>query len=249
MEKKIKLPEIDLSALLKAGCHFGHRVSKTHPKIRPYLYTSRDGIQIFDLIKTGQLLDQARHFLASLAARGEKIIFVGTKRQAKKVIRQVAKEAQMPYINIRWLGGLLTNWNQMQKRIKRLQTLQEQWEKGEFKQRTKKEQSLIRKEIAGLTKKFGGLVGLKDLPAALFVVDIAREKAAVMEGRRLGIPVVAIVDSNADPTLVDYPIPANDDARKSVELLVKIIGEAITAGRQLAVNRQKEEKSGKEKTD
>jgi len=233
-----KLPEIDLKALLKAGCHFGHRVARTHPKIKPYLYASRDGIQIFDLIQTGQLLDKARQFLAELTAGGGKVIFVGTKRQAKKIIRQVAQKAEMPFVNTRWLGGTLTNWNEMKKRIKKYKELQEQLEGKEFKKRTKREQSLMRKEVVDLREKFGGMADLQKLPEAIFIVDVIREKIAVLEAKQLGIPIVAIVDSNGDPTQVDYPIPGNDDARKSVELLTAIIGEAVEAGAQLAVAKE-----------
>jgi len=236
----IKLPEIDLKALLKAGCHFGHRVARTHPKIRPYLYTSRNKIQIFDLIQTGQLLDEARRFLTKLAAGGDKVIFVGTKRQAKKIIRQVAQKAEMPFVNTRWLGGTLTNWNEMKKRIKKYKELQEQLESKEFKKRTKREQSLMRKEVVDLREKFGGMTSLQKLPEAIFIVDVIREKVAVSEARRLGIPIVAIVDSNGDPTQVDYPIPGNDDARKSVELLTTIIGEAVEAGAQLDAVKESE---------
>jgi len=239
-KESLKLAEIDPRDLLAAGCHFGHRISRTHPKIKPFLYTSRGGVQIFDLIKTAEFLDKARKFIAQKVRDGEKILLVGTKRQARRIIRQVATETGMGFVNTRWLGGTLTNWEEIKKRIKRYQELKEKMEAGAFKKRTKKEQSLLRKELADLREKFEGLVPLEKLPAALFVVDIVREKIAVAEARKMGVPIVAIVDSNGDPSLVDYPIPANDDARKSVELIVKIIGEAIKEAQKLAV--RKEEK-------
>jgi len=240
------LSKVDLKALLEAGCHFGHRVSKTHPKSTRYLYGKRGGVQIFDLIKTAKHLEEARKFLHELAAKGEKVLLVGTKRQAKKVVRKIARETKMPFVHSRWLGGTLTNWSEMSKRIKRLKKLTEQMEEGVFKARTKKEQSLIRKEISDLKEKFGGLQDLKELPAALFIIDISREKIAVTESRFAKIPVVAITDSNTNPTLVDYPIPGNDDARKSIELIANLLGEAILKGKENIVKDKKgDEKDGK----
>jgi len=216
-----------LNDLLEAGCHFGHTVAKTHPKIRPYLYTSRDNIQIFDLIKTRDCLTKACEFLNKLAKEGKPIIFVGTKRQAKKIVQEVAKDAGVYYVTERWLGGTITNWKEIQKRLKFLAKMKEDWEKGVYKKRPKKEQSLIKREIAKMEKLFGGLLGLEELPAALFIVDIKKEKSAVAEAIKENIPVVALVDSNSDPTMVDYPIPANDDALKSINLLVSEVGNAV----------------------
>ncbi|MBL7078496.1 30S ribosomal protein S2 [Candidatus Shapirobacteria bacterium] len=230
LQELTSLSPIDLKALLEAGCHFGHRISKTHPKSIPFLYGKRGGVQIFDLIKTAQYLEEARDFLFKLAAKGEKVLLVGTKRQAKKIIRKIALETKMPFVHNRWLGGTLTNWEEMNKRIKRLKKLTGQIEEGVFKSRTKKEQSLIRKEIVDLREKFGGMSSLEELPSALLVVDIMREKIAVAESRYANIPIVAIADSNTDPGLVDYPIPGNDDARKSIELIVGLLGEAIIKG-------------------
>lgn len=222
-----KLPEIDLKAMLEAGCHFGHRRSKTHPKIKPYLYGVRDGIQIFDLIKTAQCLEEAGRFLARVVSQGEKIIWVGSKRQAKEAIKTAAQETQMPMVINRWLGGTITNWDQIKKQIKKLKKLKKDWEKGVYQSRTKKEQSRVRKTIHQMEKKFGGLVLLTRLPAALVVVDIVREATAVREARMKGIPIVALVDSNANPSLVDYPIPVNDDARKSVSLVISWLAQVV----------------------
>jgi small subunit ribosomal protein S2 len=215
-----------LNDLLEAGCHFGHTIAKTHPKITPYLYTSRDNIQIFDLIKTRDCLQKACIFLNKLAKEGKPIIFIGTKRQAKKIVQEVAKDAGVYYVTERWLGGTITNWKEIQKRLKILAKMKEDWEKGVYKKRPKKEQSLIKKEIGKMDKFFGGLLGLQDLPSALFVVDIKKEKSAISEAIKESIPIVALVDSNSDPTIVDYPIPANDDALKSINLLVSEVGNA-----------------------
>lgn len=215
-----------LNDLLEAGCHFGHTVAKTHPKITPYLYTSRDNIQIFDLIKTRDCLKKACGFLNKLAKKDKPIVFVGTKRQAKKIVQEVAKDAGVYYVTERWLGGTITNWKEIQKRLKLLAKMKEDWEKGVYKKRPKKEQSLIKREIAKMEKFFGGLLGLEELPAALFIVDIKKEKSAVSEAIKENIPIVALVDSNSDPTMVDYPIPANDDALKSINLLVSEVGNA-----------------------
>ena len=217
--------------MLQAGCHFGHTVAKTHPRIRPYLYTSRDGVQIFDLVKTRDQLEKAADFLYQLAKEGKQILFVGTKRQAKKIIRRAAESSQSVWVTERWLGGTLTNWEEIYRRLEVLRKLRQDWEKGAYKKRTKKEQAIIRRKLARLNRFFGGISNLDELPAALFIVDIKREKVAVQEARIMKIPVVAIADSNADPTLVDYPIPANDDALKSIKLLAEEIGRAVAMGR------------------
>lgn len=221
------LPEIDLRKMLEAGCHFGHRVSKTHPKIRPFLYGARGGIQIFDLIKTAQQLKKAGEFIAEFVEKGGKIVFVGTKRQARELVREVATECDMPYVVERWLGGTITNWEQIHQRIEYLNRLREDYQKGVYKKRTKKEQADLRREIARLEKNFGGLKSLDSLPECLFIVDTVREKTAVVEANKKGVKTVAIVDSNADPTLIDYPIPANDDAKKSISFILGWIKEVI----------------------
>lgn len=219
--------EITLKELLEAGCHFGHQVTRWNPKMKPYIFTARDGIHVFDLAKTKEGLETACAFVKDLVSHGGKIIFLGTKRQVKKVIVEVAKEKDMPYVNQRWLGGTFTNWGEIKSRIKRMHELKEKREKGEFKKFTKKERILIDREINKLEKFFGGLVGLEELPEAIFVIDIKREIAAVREANKMGIKVVALVDTNCDPDLVDYVIPGNDDASGSVELVVRKIGEAI----------------------
>jgi small subunit ribosomal protein S2 len=219
--------EITLKELLEAGCHFGHQVTRWNPKMKPYIFTAREGIHVFDLAKTKEGLEAACVFVKDLVSQGGKIIFLGTKRQVKKVIVEVAKEKGMPYVNQRWLGGTITNWGEIRKRIERMQELKEKREKGEYNKFTKKERILIDREISKLEKFFGGLAGLEELPEALFVIDIKREIAAVREANKKGIKVVALVDTNCDPDLADYVIPGNDDASGSVELVVRKIGEAI----------------------
>jgi small subunit ribosomal protein S2 len=231
--------EITLKELLEAGCHFGHQVTRWNPKMKPYIFTAREGIHVFDLAKTKEGLEDACAFVKELLSHGGKIIFLGTKRQVKKVIVEVAKEKGMPYVDQRWLGGTITNWGEIRKRIERMQELKEKREKGEFNKFTKKERILIDREISKLEKFFGGLAGLEELPEALFVIDIKREIAAVREANKMGIKVVALVDTNCDPDLVDYVIPGNDDASGSVELIVRKIGEACNTEAQKKKETQK----------
>jgi small subunit ribosomal protein S2 len=219
--------KISLKDLLEAGCHFGHQSSRWDPKMKPYIFTARDGIHVFDLAKTKEGLEAAMAYVKEITREGKIIIFVGSKRQAKEVIKEVAQSVGMPYVSERWLGGTFTNWEQIKGRIGRLKDLKEKREKGEFKKFTKKERLLIDREIARLEKLFGGIDKLEDLPEAIFVVDTKRELAAVKEANKRGIKVVGLVDTNSDPDLIDYVIPANDDAVKSIELIVKKIGEAI----------------------
>ncbi len=219
--------KISLKDLLEAGCHFGHQASRWNPKMKPYIFTAREGIHVFDLAKTKEGLEEAAAFAKATAAKDGKIVFVGTKRQAKEVVKEVAQSVDMPYVSERWLGGTITNWEQIKKRIKRLKDLKEKREKGEFRRFTKKERILIDREISRLEKLFGGIVDLEDLPEAIFVIDTKKEMAAVREANKKGIKVVALVDTNSDPDLIDYIIPANDDAVKSIELIVRKIGEAI----------------------
>jgi len=224
--------KISLQDLLEAGAHFGHQAQRWNPKMKPYLYGVRDGVHIFDLVKTQEGLKKACEYVQKLTAEGKKIIFVGTKRQAEAIIKEEAKKAGMPWVSKRWLGGTITNWEEIKKRIERLKEMTEKRAKKEYQKYTKKERLLIDREIARLETFFGGLVGLDDLPAAIFVVDTKKEKTAVREAKRKGITVVAIVDSNADPDLVDYVIPANDDAVKAIKLITGAIAEAAKKGRE-----------------
>ena len=227
IKKKAK-SEISLKDLLEAGCHFGHKRSKTNPKIKQYIYLIRDGIAIFNLVQTKKCLEKATAFVKTTVAKGGKIVFIGTKRQAREIVKEEAKRVGMPYVVSRWLGGMITNWEEIKKNsIDKLNSLKKDWQEGKFKKRTKKEQAVIRREINRLEKIVGGVADLDELFTALFVVDVNQERTAIQEARQKGIPVIAIVDSNCDPSLIDYPIPANDDAAKSIQLLIREIGKAI----------------------
>lgn len=233
--------EIALKDLLEAGCHFGHQARRWNPKMKPYLYDVREGIHVFDLVKTKKGLEAASAFAKATASQGGVIVFIGTKRQAKAIIKEEAKKAGIPFVNERWLGGTITNWKQIKKSIKRLQELREKKETGEFKKYTKKENILIDRETARLERFFGGLVGLGSLPEVVFIVDIKKERVVAKEARAEGIKVIGVVDSNADPDLVDYVVPANDDAIGSVKLIVEVMAEAVREGKGLFEKKQKKE--------
>ncbi len=234
--------KVSLKDLLEAGAHFGHQSRRWNPKMKDYLFGVRDGIHIFDLAKTKEGLEKAAGFVKKTAAEGGKIVFVGSKRQAQAIIKEEAKKAGMPYVDQRWLGGTITNWEQIKKRIDRLVERREEREKGIYKKYTKKEQLLIDREIDRLEKKLGGLVGLKELPDALFIIDTKKEESAVKEARMKKIPIVAVIDSNSDPDLVDYVIPANDDAVGTIKLIVSVVGEAAKEGREAWEKKAKKEK-------
>jgi small subunit ribosomal protein S2 len=238
--------KISLKDLLEAGAHFGHQARRWHPKMEPYLFGVRDGIHIFDLAKTKEGLEEAMAFVKKITSEGGLVIFVGTKRQAQAIIKEEAKKASMPFVDNRWLGGTLTNWEQIKKRIEKLVEMKTNREKGEYKKYTKKEQLLIDREIEKLEKKLGGLVSLEGMPAALFVVDTKKEESAVKEANKKGIPVVAIVDSNSNPDLIDYVIAANDDAVGTIKLIVSLIGEAAKKGREAFAKKVKKEKKTNE---
>lgn len=224
---------VSLKALLEAGSHFGHQARRWNPAMKPYIFAERDGVHIFDLVKTREGLEKACAFAGQVAGDGGKVLFIGTKRQAADAVKLAAQRTGMPYVNVRWMGGLLTNFDQVGKSIRKLATLKDQREKGEFKKYTKREQLLIDRQIGKLEKFFGGVAGLNKLPEALFVVDTHREEVAVREAQRVGVPVVGMVDTNGDPGLVDYVIPINDDAVKSIELVVTAMGDAIASPKAL----------------
>lgn len=224
------MPEDELLNMFKMGVHFGHRESKWHPKMSKYIYTARNGIHIIDLEKTESKLKEALDFLRDLASRQGTVLFVGTKRQAREIVKKYAQSVKMPYIIERWVGGILTNFSVVSKMIKKYRDLKGQEAHGELKKYTKKEQLDFQKEIQQLEKLMGGVENLEKLPQALFVIDIGYEKTAVREARKKGIPVVAIVDTNNNPELVDYPIPANDDATKSIDLITSLITDGLKKG-------------------
>ena len=240
MKKAKTETKIELKDLLDAGCHFGHQSQRWNPKMESFLYGIRDGVHIFDLAKTKEGLEKAIEFIKELASQGGKIIFVGTKRQAQAIVKEEALRIKMPFIVERWLGGLLTNFEVIKKSIDKLKDLKEQKASGELKKYTKKENILIDREIARLERFFGGLADLKELPAALFIVDIKKEQAALREAAKKNIPVIAVVDSNVDPDLVDWAIPANDDAIGSIKLIVSLIAEAVNSGQKIAEKKTKE---------
>lgn len=218
---------IDVKDLLKAGCHLGHKKSKTHPKTKENIYMVRNGIAVFDLPNSIKLLEKACNFIHGEVKDGKKIAMVGTKRQAKEVVKRVATELNLPYVTARWLGGTVSNWDQIKKNIEKLNNYKEGMKEGKFDKNTKKERSMMRKDMARLERMVGGLSGLDSLFDVLFVVDAGFEKTAVRETRAKGIAVVAIVDSDTDPRVVDWPIPLNDDNVKSVSIIVEEIGKAI----------------------
>ena len=219
---------IGIKELLDAGVHFGHQTKRWSPKMKPFIFDARNGIHIIDLSKTLNQLEAACNFLAATVGKGGKVLFVGTKKQAQQAIRDTAKESGQFYVTERWLGGTLTNFATLKRSINRLKEIQKMEADGTINKYVKQEQSVIRREAARLIKFFEGIQAMDKLPAALFVVDIKREHNAVAEARRLKIPLVAIVDTNCDPDLVDYPIAGNDDAIRSVRMILATIGQTVT---------------------
>ncbi len=223
---------ISMKQLLEAGVHFGHQTRRWNPKMSEYIYTERNGIYIINLQKTVKKIVEAYDFIKEVAESGESILFVGTKNQAQDSIKEEAERVGMYYVNARWLGGMLTNFKTIQKRIERLNQLKKMEEDGTFDLLTKKEATKLKLEIEKLEKYLGGIKDMKKLPGALFVVDPRKEKIAVAEAHKLGIPVVAIVDTNCDPDEVDYVIPGNDDAIRAVKLIASTMANAIIEGNQ-----------------
>lgn len=226
-----KSPEFDLTALLEAGCHFGHQVKRWHPKMKKWIYMEKNGVHIFDLVKTAGQMKLAYNYAYKLGKENKVLVFVATKKQAREVVRAEAERVGAMYITSRWLGGLLTNWEQVKKSLKRMIDLQEGLKTGKFSKYTKYEQLQMEKEANRLERFFGGIRSLKNEPDALFIVDPIREKVAIKEANLVGAPVVALIDSNGDPRKVDLAIPANDDAVKSIELIVKAMADGFEAGR------------------
>ena len=219
---------IGIKELLDAGVHFGHQTKRWNPKMKPFIFDSRNGIHIIDLSKSLTQLQAACDFLSSAVSKGGKALFVGTKKQAQQAVKETAKECGQYYVTERWLGGTLTNFATIKRSIARLKQIEKMEADGTINQYVKQEQSVIRREAARLVKFFDGIRSMEKLPGAMFVVDIKREHNAVAEARRLKIPVVAIVDTNCDPDLVDYPIAGNDDAIRSVRMILATIGQVVT---------------------
>ena len=223
---------VSMKQLLECGVHFGHQTRRWNPKMKPYIFTERNGIYIIDLQKTVKGLERAYDFVREVAKSGGSILFVGTKRQAQDPIREEALKAGQYYINQRWLGGLLTNFATIRRRVTRMVELQEMEENGTINRYPKKEIIQLRKEREKLEKYLSGIKDMKDIPDALFVIDPRRETIAVLEAHKLGIPVISIVDTNCDPDVIDYPIPGNDDAIRAIELVVGLMANAFIEGRQ-----------------
>ena len=223
---------VSMKQLLEAGVHFGHQTRRWNPKMAAYIYTERNGIYIIDLQKTVKKLEEAYNFVRDLAANGQSILFVGTKKQAQDAIKEEAERVGQYYVNARWLGGMLTNFRTMRTRIDRLAQLRKMQEDGTFAMLPKKEVIKHQGEIEKLEKYLGGVKDMKKLPGALFIVDTRKERNAIAEAHRLGIPVVAIADTNCDPDEIDYPIPGNDDAIRAIKLISSVMANAMIEGRQ-----------------
>lgn len=223
---------ISMKQLLEAGVHFGHQTRRWNPKMKRYIFTERNGIYIIDLQKTVKKVEEAYNFTKNLAAEGGKILFVGTKKQAQDSVKEEAQRSGMYYVNQRWLGGTLTNFETIQKRIKRLKDIEKMQENGTFDVLPKKEVVQLKKELERLEKFLGGIKDMKDLPDALFIIDPRKERIAVAEARKLNIPIIGIVDTNCDPDEIDVVIPANDDAIRAVKLLTSKMADAILEAKQ-----------------
>ena len=222
---------VAMKQLLEAGVHFGHQTRRWNPKMKPFIFTDRNGIHIIDLQQTVTRLNEAYRYVAQLAGNGESILFIGTKKQAQEAVEREAIRAGQYFVNQRWLGGMLTNFQTIQLRIRYLRDLEKRKEQGEFERMTKKEALKLQDEIDRLQRIFGGIKEMRRLPSAVFVVDTRKEHTAVLEARRLEIPVIALADTNCDPDEMDYPIPANDDAIRAVALLCSKIADAAIEGR------------------
>ena len=235
------MPRVELQTLLEAGAHFGHLTRRWNPKMKPYIFMERNGIHIIDLKKTQELLDAAFNAVSNIVAEGKRPLFVGTKTQASDVVEQEAKRCNAFYVTERWLGGMLTNFSTIRKSVKRLTNIEKMETDGTFDNITKKERLFLTRERDKLQEVLSGVVDMSRLPGIVYVVDIKKEAIAVKEARRLGIPVVAIVDTNTDPELIDYPIPANDDALKTVQVITRVIADAVAEGMERSSARQAEE--------
>jgi len=238
---------ISMKALLESGVHFGHRTNKWDPRMKPYIFTERNGIHIIDLQQTVKLLNQAFTVIRDTVAAGGTVLFVGTKRQAQETIAEEAARCGMPYVTERWMGGMLTNWSTMYKRIQELERLQGVRDSDEINRLTKKEGLLIEREITRLQTRLSGSISMKRRPDLLFIIDVGREESAVHEANLLNIPIVALVDTNCNPQHVDYVIPSNDDAIRAIKLLVAKIADAVLEGKAMRKEDEPEQPEGEAK--
>lgn len=235
--------------LLDAGVHFGHLTRKWNPKMAPYIFMEQNGIHIIDLNKTEAKLEEAKNAIRNIAKSGRKIMFVATKKQAKEIIVEHAQKANMPYITERWLGGMLTNFQTVRRSIKRMQNIDRMNNDGTFERINKKERLMLGREREKLSRMLGGIEDMSKLPGAIFIIDVKREHIAIAEALRLGIPTFALVDTNSDPSNVDFPIPGNDDASKSIQIIVSEITDAIMEGLQERRREKPEEETVETKTE
>lgn len=231
---------ISIRELLEAGVHFGHQTKRWNPRMKPYIFGARNGIYIIDLAKTARMFDEAYRFLNRTVAQGGKVLFIGTKKQAQEIVRREAERCEMPYVNNRWLGGMLTNFTTIRGSVQRLLDLEKMQQEGKFGYLTKKEVLTLERDIEKLNRSLGGIKDLKALPAAIFVIDVKKEHIAVHEARRLGIPIVAIVDTNCDPEGIQYVVPGNDDALKSIQLFASRVADGCLEGRHMSRDNSRE---------
>ncbi len=235
------MPRTELAELLAAGAHFGHLSRRWNPKMKPFIFMERNGIHIIDLKKTQELLEDAANAISNIAAEGKRILFVGTKKQAKEIIQSEAKRCGVDYVTERWLGGMLTNFTTIRKSVKRLNNIEKMETDGTFDKLTKKEILHLTREKEKLQKVLDGVVDMTRLPGAVYVVDVKKEAIAVKEAAKLSIPIIAIVDTNCDPEGITYPIPANDDAIKSIQAITKVIADPVIEGKARAKAAELEE--------
>lgn len=241
------MPSELIKQLLESGVHFGHKTSRWNPKMKKYIFGQRSGIYIIDLEKVEECLNKASDFLLDIASKGEMVLFVGTKKQAQEVVLQEAMRCGMYYVTERWLGGLLTNFATIKKSINRLKEIEKMKTDGTYEKLTKKEVARLEKELAKLKRDFSGIVQMERMPAALFVVDTKKEETAVKEANRLSIPVIGVIDTNSNPDRIAFPIPANDDATKSIKLVASLVADAIIEGRKRFLSYLSESGVGLEK--
>ncbi|MEO1403279.1 MAG: 30S ribosomal protein S2 [Cyanobacteria bacterium J06635_1] len=224
------MPVVSLADLLQSGVHFGHQTRRWNPKMDPYIFTARNGVHIIDLVQTAQLIEDAYGFVKSASEKGQKFLFVGTKRQAAGIVAQEASRCGAYYVNQRWLGGMLTNWSTIKTRVDRLKELERMQETGALALRPKKEAAVLRRELEKLQKYLGGIKLMRRIPDVVVIIDVKREYNAVQECQKLGLPIVSLLDTNCDPDVVDIPIPGNDDAIRSIKLILGKLADAIYEG-------------------
>jgi small subunit ribosomal protein S2 len=245
--KELHMPKVTLEALLAAGSHFGHLTRRWNPKMKEFIFMERNGIHILDLKKTQQKIKEAHDAVKQIVASGEDVLFVGTKKQAKEIIKAEAQRCGMYYITDRWLGGTLTNFSTIKKSIKHMKNLEKMSTDGTYEKLAKKEVLHIDREKAKMKKVLDGIEDMKILPGLVFIVDTKKEQIAVNEARKLNIPIVAIIDTNSDPTVIDYPIPANDDAARSISLISRTVADAVIEARQKVAEEKAEQEALEEK--